>query len=256
MYTYDIIKRDYATKDYVEGKIATFDFIKIVSELPEEGLPNNIYIIPKDGEEKIIYEGYGYVDGNENSELFTFQGMSKCLITTTDLVHPMGSVYVLTSDNVLHSISHGAENGWIPYYECSIEGTTLTVNRKWHDGYWEEDRDDGVATFEVAEGSLIIGVGTGDMWGSIDEGNTFIVSYGELEPNDLFDEYIWSGETWEYLGTKTIEIDLSGYATRQYVDSQINSLPTYETLSNYATEYYVDQHISKDVEEAILGGAW
>jgi hypothetical protein len=36
-----------ASKEYVDNEIATFDFIKVVDALPEEGLPNRIYLVPK-----------------------------------------------------------------------------------------------------------------------------------------------------------------------------------------------------------------
>lgn len=57
-------KGDYATKDYVEQEIATFDFIKIVTELPETGLVNRTYFVPKtDTETNDLYDEYMWVDG-------------------------------------------------------------------------------------------------------------------------------------------------------------------------------------------------
>lgn len=35
-----------ATKHYVDGELATFDFIKVVDALPQEGLLNRIYLVP------------------------------------------------------------------------------------------------------------------------------------------------------------------------------------------------------------------
>jgi hypothetical protein len=37
-----------ASKEYVDNEIATFDFIKVVDELPEVGLPNRFYLVPKE----------------------------------------------------------------------------------------------------------------------------------------------------------------------------------------------------------------
>lgn len=43
------------------------------------------------------------------------------------------------------------------------------------------------------------------------EDTIYLVPKTETTDNDLFDEYIWVNEAWEYLGTKTIKIDLSEY---------------------------------------------
>lgn len=54
---------DYATKDYVEQEIANFDFIKIVTKLPETGLVNRTYFVPKtDTETNDLYDEYMWVD--------------------------------------------------------------------------------------------------------------------------------------------------------------------------------------------------
>ena len=49
------LKRDmtdnFASKEYVENEIATFDFIKVVTKLPETGLENRFYLVPKQGTE-------------------------------------------------------------------------------------------------------------------------------------------------------------------------------------------------------------
>lgn len=39
--------------------------------------------------------------------------------------------------------------------------------------------------------------------------------------NDEYEEYLWTGSDWEYLGTKTIEVDLSDYYTSAQTDSAI-----------------------------------
>mgnify|MGYP007011005029 CR=1 FL=1 len=54
---------DVATKDYVEQEIATFDFIKIVEALPEQGLPNRTYFVPKtDQQTNDLYDEYMWVN--------------------------------------------------------------------------------------------------------------------------------------------------------------------------------------------------
>lgn len=54
---------NFATKEYVEQEIANFDFIKIVTELPETGLVNRTYFVPKtDTETNDLYDEYMWVD--------------------------------------------------------------------------------------------------------------------------------------------------------------------------------------------------
>lgn len=53
----------FATKDYVENEIATFDFIKIVDALPTTGLPNRTYLLAKGTtDNNDLYDEYLWVD--------------------------------------------------------------------------------------------------------------------------------------------------------------------------------------------------
>lgn len=55
---------NFATQDYVDEEIANFDFIKIVTELPETGLINRTYFVPKsDPTTNDLYDEYMWVDG-------------------------------------------------------------------------------------------------------------------------------------------------------------------------------------------------
>lgn len=55
---------DYATKEYVENEIATFDITKIVDELPETGLPNRFYFVPKaDTQTQDLFDEYVWING-------------------------------------------------------------------------------------------------------------------------------------------------------------------------------------------------
>ena len=54
---------EYATKEYVENEIATFDFIKVVDALPETGLDNRIYFVPKaDTQTQDLFDEYVWVN--------------------------------------------------------------------------------------------------------------------------------------------------------------------------------------------------
>lgn len=53
-----------ASKEYVDNEIATFDFIKVVDELPEEGLPNRFYLVPKaDATTQDLFNEYIWING-------------------------------------------------------------------------------------------------------------------------------------------------------------------------------------------------
>lgn len=60
----------YATETYVEEEIAKFDFIKVVDALPETGLPNRIYFVPKsDTDTQDLFDEYAWI--NESWEYIT-----------------------------------------------------------------------------------------------------------------------------------------------------------------------------------------
>ena len=51
-------------KDYVAQELATFDFIKVVDSLPEEGLANRIYLVPKsDAKNQDLFDEYVWANG-------------------------------------------------------------------------------------------------------------------------------------------------------------------------------------------------
>lgn len=50
-------------KRYTDEEIATFDFIKIVNELPESGLPNRMYLVPKqDTQNQDLFDEYVWIN--------------------------------------------------------------------------------------------------------------------------------------------------------------------------------------------------
>lgn len=51
-------------KDYTDTEIANFDFVKIVNSLPDVGLPNKVYFVPKEeSETNNIFEEYAWING-------------------------------------------------------------------------------------------------------------------------------------------------------------------------------------------------
>ena len=62
---------------------------------------------------------------------------------------------------------------------------------------------------------------------------------GSTGQNDYYEEYLWKGDAWEYLGTRQVEIDLSDYWTSAQTQSAIT-----EATSNLASTDYVQSAIS------------
>ena len=76
--TEEIDLTNYATKDYVDEEIATFDFIKVVNELPTEGLLNRIYFVPKTSEdseqENDLFDEYVWMNiGTEADPVYDWE---------------------------------------------------------------------------------------------------------------------------------------------------------------------------------------
>lgn len=63
---------------------------------------------------------------------------------------------------------------------------------------------------------------------------------GSTGQNDYYEEYLWKGDAWEYLGTRQVEIDLSDYWTSAQTQSAIT-----EATSNLASTDYVQSAISE-----------
>lgn len=93
---------DYASKEYVDNEIATFDFIKIVDPLPETGLDNRIYLVPKntpDTENKDLFDEYIWANGKWE------------FITTKQIEIDLTPYYKKTEiDNTLNQIQNEVTN--------------------------------------------------------------------------------------------------------------------------------------------------
>ena len=64
----------------------------------------------------------------------------------------------------------------------------------------------------------------------------YLVPRAEVGENNLFDEYIWVNDSWEFITTKTVEVDLTDYATKDEVTSEIgNSLSDYVKNTDHAS---------------------
>lgn len=95
------LENDVATKDYVEQEIATFDFIKIVEALPEQGLPNRTYFVPKtDQQTNDLYDEYMWVNNK-----WEFVGTRQIEVDLTNYVK--NTDYATTTKGGIVQISTG-----------------------------------------------------------------------------------------------------------------------------------------------------
>lgn len=99
----------YATETYVDEEIAKFDFIKVVDALPETGLPNRIYFVPKsDADTQDLFDEYAWI--NETWEYITTKQIEvdlteyakksdlESLATTEYVDNVVGNIEILLSE--------------------------------------------------------------------------------------------------------------------------------------------------------------
>ena len=67
---------------------------------------------------------------------------------------------------------------------------------------------------------------------------------GSTGQNDYYEEYLWKGDAWEYLGTRSVEIDLSDY----YTSAQTNS-----AIASALTDYYTSAQTNSAITNATSG---
>lgn len=71
---------------------------------------------------------------------------------------------------------------------------------------------------------------------------TYLVAKSDMENNDLYDEYLWVNDKWEFVGTKTIEVDLTNYVTKEYADSNFVTKPTTAEVGQMLVVKAVDEN--------------
>lgn len=109
----DNLQKNYATKNYVEEEIATFDFIKVVDALPTTGLANRFYMVPKDDiQSQDLFDEYVWINkGTEDAPNWvwewittkqievdltnytTFDKVEELLLEKSKREHGIGSLY-------------------------------------------------------------------------------------------------------------------------------------------------------------------
>ena len=82
---------DFATEGYVDEEIAKFDFIKVVDVLPETGLPNRIYFVPKvETETQDLFDEFAWI--NDSWEYITTKQIEVDLTTYATIEYVNGIV--------------------------------------------------------------------------------------------------------------------------------------------------------------------
>lgn len=66
-----------------------------------------------------------------------------------------------------------------------------------------------------------------------EEGVLYFVPKTDAEEKDLYDEYMWIDGAYEFLGSKTIKIDLDDYYTKDEVNTKLDDYTKEEELTDY-----------------------
>lgn len=93
-------------KAYTDEEIAKFDFIKVVDALPEQGLPNKIYFVPKtESDTQDLFDEYVWINGQwewfatkklevDLTNYVTTTALDNAIRARSEIEHPIGSIYL------------------------------------------------------------------------------------------------------------------------------------------------------------------
>lgn len=76
---------------------------------------------------------------------------------------------------------------------------------------------------------------------------------GSTGQNDYYEEYLWKGDAWEYLGVRQAEIDLSGYWTSAQTESAITAATSGKVDTSALTNYYTSAQTDSAITNATSG---
>lgn len=271
------------TKEYVDEEIENINLVQIVNSLPEEGLPNQIYLVPSSEKFDNTYEEYVWVSTNDTLKMSqgdlvgTINSDYSEWVDTIEWINldnnftPYGQYAPIDNrDNLYTYIDSfiGASAGlmlsdgtnYYSIYACDYNGGAIWADIKNNKLYVSYDGVN-ISSYDVTENTKIIGVSC----------------YGEAFFNDQVTIYecIVMTEGWESVGLR--HADLVDYATKDYVTKNhlktkvVSILPDVSeaeeniiymvektkeekellTTSNNATFFYIDGNIGPSDGENI-----
>ena len=67
----------------------------------------------------------------------------------------------------------------------------------------------------------------------------YFVPKGDIQNSDLFDEYVWINDHWEWITTKQLEIDLTPYAKKEWTQAALDSKLAEKSYLGRKSQAYV-----------------
>lgn len=257
-------------KTYTDEEIAKFDFIKVVNELPEEGLENKIYLVPiSSGDCFPSGEPGAYTDNTYTTLAYTWDELiargnevnyndiypeahQPCFIVEDEYF----TNYIFATDYCV-IVPEGINGIWteVGVKEIVLPASTTKMFRGEgrvdkiyikattpppleHEDYF---CDFNYNTDHYGIVNIVVPQGCGDTYKSatnwsqyadyITEAEDTVI---DAESQNLFDEWIWVNKgteespeyVWEWITTKQLEVELTEYATKEYVDTNKTQIVT------------------------------
>ena len=230
-----------AAKNYTDKQLSEFDFIKIVDSLPEEGYENKIYLVPVSVEVGFPTGAPGaYTAGGKFSnleytwdELITRESRPYVSLKAGDYAD------ILTTDHDI-IVSNNLEGADACPYDCNGKNIVLPESVTYIDNYQASaigilyikatTPPDLKSTFNVGIDKIVVPQGCSDAYKSETNWSNYediIVEAGDIVDTgdqNLFNEWIWINKNegtdkeaeyvWEYVSTKSLDIDLTAYVKR------------------------------------------
>lgn len=206
---------DYATKEYVNSLAGNAGIkYKVVNELPtaNEGTGERVSIensvgMDLSGAKLFLNIQSGFALGQTNEEEIIVEG-SNGFIKVTDInglariaAHGEYVLYVEDSQQNITKLYSNSESILVPEYTLPSDfGTVLNITY-----------NDVIQFMEVELAQ-----------GTPEEGIIYLVSSESSYDKNVYDEYMWIAERWEFIGSTSA--DLSQYATKEATEAQINSV--------------------------------
>lgn len=211
---------NYVTQEQVSG------FAKIsVGELPEVGDEQTIYFRLLDGNwEEYIYHNNNFVlIGSNAGDLSNYYTKSEVDNLIDGIRAQIPTSLAQLSNDATGFITASVDN-LVNYYTKTETYTQEEVNAL--------IGQISTISFEVV-----------DVLPQTGEANKiYLVPATEGQPQNGYDEYVYVNESWEKIGSTNI--DLSQYATKDYVNQQIST-----TVTGFATEEFVTNSISSATQD-------